>query len=185
MDEYKASKQPSIKHIAYWYIKDYTFIIAFAVLVIILIDFEGLINYKILLIILSFFIPFTFPRDTKRKIYACTFDDVNKEIIIYYFILWKKRKKVAYNLLHFESVIKTNRKNKQEALIISLWKQEFILGDIVFPSNYELWDRKQVVELSKKFNEVKHDNQTYKPKECFTQEIIGKAYSLRCVEYFT
>jgi hypothetical protein len=42
-----------------------------------------------------------------------------------------------------------------------------------------------MVIISEKFHSLVSDNQTYKPREDFQQEEIGKNNSLRRVEYFT
>lgn len=178
------STSPPNKIIIYWYLKKYIIIILLTLSIILLFDFGRYLYLKIIYIVLSLFIPLTFTRNIKRVIFNITFDDENKKLIIDYFILWKRRRMIPYHELHIESTIKSNSKKKEE-LIIYIWRKEFVSGDIVFPSKYSFWDRKQIVEMSKKFYNLKTDNLTYKPDISYKQIEIGKNNSFKRVDFFS
>lgn len=176
---------PTNKQIVYWYFKQYSFIIFLTVTIFMLFNFGGNLYLKIIFIFLALFIPFTFTKNIKRIIFKITFDDDSKKLLLDYFILWKKRRVIPYHQLHVESIIKFNRKLNQEELHIYIWRKEFLSGLIAFPSKNGFWDRNQMVTISEKFHSLVSDNQTYKPREDFQQEEIGKNNSSRRVEYFT
>lgn len=184
MEVFGNSIPPTYKQIVYWYLKKYTLFILLTVSIIMFFDFGGSLYLKLMCIFLLFFYPLTFPRGMKRLIYKITFDDDSKKLILEYFILWKKRRFVPYNELHVESIIRFKTKKKQEEMIISIWRRDFVLGEIVFPSEYGLWDKKQIIDISKKFNTIKKDNQTHKPNINLSQEELGKINSFIRVDFF-
>jgi hypothetical protein len=155
MEVFGTSTPPANIQIVYWYFKKFSFIILLMVAIIILLNFGEPMYLKLICFILSIFIPFTFSRNIKRIIYNITFDDDNKMLILNYFILWKKRRLIPYHELHVESIIKNRANRKQEELIISLWRKEYVSGEISFPAKNAFWDKKQIIDISKKFFTLK------------------------------
>lgn len=149
-----------------------------------LFDFSDHIYLKVIYIILSVFLPFTFTRNNKRVIYKLCFDDSTQNLIIEYFVLWKKKKKIPYSELHFESIIKQNSKNKNDDFMICFWRKKFIVGDIVYPSKTVIWDKTKIDDISQRLYLTNMNHQTYKPEETFTIDGIGKVNSFKRVEFF-
>lgn len=184
MNIFCVNNQPTNIQIVYLYVKNHGLFILTMMLIIMLFDFSGHIYLKVIYIILFVFLPFTFTRNNKRVIYKLCFDDSNQNLIIEYFVLWKKKKKISYSELHFESIIKQNSKNKNDDLMICFWRKKFIVGDIVYPSKTVIWDKVNIVDISQRLYLTKMNHQTYKLDETFTIDGIGKVNSFKRVEFF-